>query len=150
MFLETRLGDLFRALASLSDDDAWRYAVTKKVLDEIIRLNTEDQLEEDGIDSLGRDLGDYSPYTKILKKLKGQRTDHITLKDTGDFYESFVAVVNNSEIIIDADGIKDDGTDLFRQYGNDIAGLTDENLQFIINEIRDGIIEYIYSILAKY
>jgi hypothetical protein len=147
MILQTRIGELLRAIQALNENDAWRYAVTKQVLDEIIRLNTEHQLEEQGIDSIGRELGDYSPYTMIIKRLKGQRTDHITLKDTGEFYDSFTATVNNTEIILGADGLKDDGTDLFREYGAEVLGLTEENIQYIIEDVKQGYIDYVNSVL---
>jgi hypothetical protein len=99
----TRLDRLFSALDNLSEDKIWLFAVDKDVQDEIIRINTEDQLEEEGIDSLGRKLGDYAPSTIAYKRRKGQRYDHVTLKDTGDFYNSFNVKVNVNEIIIDAD-----------------------------------------------
>ena len=61
----------------------------------IIDLNTEEQLYSQGVDSKGVQLGEYSIYTKGLKQNKGQRTDHITLKDTGEFYKSFSIRLEN-------------------------------------------------------
>lgn len=107
----------------------------------IIRLNTEDQLFDKGIDSKGRSLdsigGSYSPVTIEIKRSKGQRTDHITLKDTGDFYNTWDVIVSNDGFEPTADPIKDD-TNLFDEWGDDITGLTDESLD-----------EYIEKTLAK-
>jgi len=51
-------------------------------------------------------IGSYSPYTVMLKKEKGQRTDHITLLDTGAFYDSFKIFLNRDNFIINADDEK--------------------------------------------
>lgn len=96
------------------------------IKNEIIRLNTEEQLFNKGIDSEGVSLGTYSPFTVEQKKKKGEPTDRITLKDTGDFYKSFRVSVNRVSITIDADPIKDDNN-LFDDFGEEILGLTDES-----------------------
>ena len=95
----------------------------------IIDLNQE-QLYEYGIDSKGRSLGDYSAYTKSLKIPKGQRIDHITLKDAGDFYRSFSVKLEGSRFVIVADGQKED-TNLFKEYGIDILGLTEDSFDVL-------------------
>ena len=106
----------------------------------VIRLNTEgeptSQLYELGEDSLGASLGDYSPNTiegtasYLGKKAKGQRTDHITLKDTGDFYKSFVVTPYKGGVRIEADPLKDD-TNLFDEFGKEIVGLSKENTELL-------------------
>jgi len=116
----------------------------------IIDLNTEGQLFEKGIDSLGASLGSYAATTIEGtvnfegKKSKGQRYDHITLKDTGDFYKSFAIKVQNGGFLIIANGQKDD-TNLLSEYGKNILGLTDENLQIVIDAIKDKIIPNILA-----
>lgn len=105
------------------------------------QLNTEgqntSQLYEQGINSLGITLGEYSPFT-VQEKLHGdgdRRIDHVTLKDTGDFYESVIMSPFTKGFRIDADAQKDDDN-LFKIYGKEILGLTDENLQLLIEFIR--------------
>ncbi len=112
----------------------------------IIDLNTEEQLFEQGIDSLGASLGDYTDFTKTVKSIKGQRIDHITLEDTGEFYKSFAIKVQNGGFLITADGQKED-TNLLEEYGKEILGLTDENLQIVIDAIKEKLIPII---LASY
>ena len=112
---------------SLNEKDAWLFVIDKEVKDEIIRLNTQEQLFDEGIDSLNRTLGDYTPYTVVLKKAKGQRTDHITLKDTGAFYNSFKVQVTSTGIIIQADDSSIYDIPLTKSFGLDILGLTNEN-----------------------
>jgi len=102
----------------------------------IIDLNTQEQLFEQGIDSKGRSLGEYSIATIegtrnfLGKKQKGQRFDHITLKDTGDFYKSFAVQLEGTTIRITADGQKED-TNLFQEYGIDIVGLTEDSMSVL-------------------
>lgn len=106
----------------------------------IISLNTDKQLFEEGINSLDVSLesigGAYSPFTVLIKKEKGQPTDRVTLKDTGEFYDSFRITLNPTDFELDADPNKDD-TNLFKEWGEDIVGLTDENLQLVIDVFRE-------------
>ena len=106
-----------------------------RVQNYIIDLNTEgkptSQLYELGVDSLGNSLGEYSPFTIPFKVEKGQRFDHITLKDTGDFYESFIVTPLKTGFKIDANPIKDDDN-LFDLFGKDIVGLTEENQERLV------------------
>ena len=113
----------------------------------IIEKNQE-QLYEDGIDSEGKELGypGYSPTTIEIKKIKGQRYDHVTLKDSGDFYRSFKIHVFSDYIeirVIDKSG----NDSLIRRYGEDILGLDELNKtklnQLIINDITQKIISEI-------
>ena len=118
----------------------------KEVQREIIRLNTQEQLFKKGIDRTGRTLesigGAYSDLTVLIKSAKGQPTDRVTLRDTGDFYESFRIEIGKTEFEIQADTLKDD-TDLIQEWGEDILGLTEESLEVIRDTFRDAIIEYI-------
>jgi hypothetical protein len=102
----------------------------------IIELNTQDQLFKKGVDSKGLTLGVYAPFTIEIKKSKGQPTNHITLKDTGDVYKTWMVTTLNGDIIITANFIKD-GEDIIEKnrLSEDVVGLIDENLQKIIDEI---------------
>lgn len=108
----------------------------------IIDLNTEEQLYSQGVDSKGVQLGEYSTYTKGLKQNKGQRTDHITLKDTGEFYKSFSIRLEGSSFRIIADGQKED-TNLFKEYGIDILGLTEDSMDVVVTAAIPIIQKYI-------
>jgi hypothetical protein len=140
----TRIDKLLDALIDANSDKMWFFAIDKDVQNEIIRMNTEDQLEEDGIDSLGRSLGPYSPLTIMYKKMKGQRYDHVTLKDTGEFYNSWNVTVTVNEIGFDANDQKDD-TALFEVYGVDVLGLTDENMQYLKEMIVENYIKFLLN-----
>ena len=77
-------------------------------LDQILKETVEDSLPlVEGLNraqmfkgerSDGRKISDppgqpYTAYTKRVKKSKGQPTDRVTLKDTGDFYDGVGAVL---------------------------------------------------------
>lgn len=97
---------------------------------EIVEMNTEDQLFSKGIDSEGIEIMRYAPYselTKEIKEQKGQPYDRVTLRDTGDFHYSFEVEADSDKMVIIATDEKTE--DLLDRYGEEIIGLTDENLQ---------------------
>lgn len=113
----------------------------------IVYLNTQKQLYKQGKDAKGRLLdevgGSYSPYTIDKKKQKGEITDHVTLKDTGDFYNSFRAYVDgNKDIVVSADTIKDT-TDLLTEWGGAILGLNEESKIEMKKEALKVILPYV-------
>ena len=110
----------------------------------IIELNTDKQLYEEGIDSLGVSLGNYAATTIEGtanfegRKSKGLRFDHITLFDTGQFYKSFEVIIRNENdafFFIDADPMRDD-TNLFDEWGADIVGLTDKSKEILGDKLK--------------
>lgn len=134
------------------DQLAFEIAQLDTLQDLVIELNTRDQLFDKGEDSTGRTLesigGSYSPFTVKIKQAKGQPTNRVTLFDTGEFYASFVVKPFKGGFIIDADPNKDE-TDLFDEWGEEIVGLNDENLQTIINFFRDAVLEKINSRIKR-
>lgn len=118
------------------------------IQNEIIRLNTLDQLFDKGQNSLGVRLeyvgGIYSQITINRKSQLGQPFDHITLKDKGDFYDSFEVIANTGETYatIKANSIKE-GKDILDRWGVEVIGLNPENTQWLRNEIKNWIIEEI-------
>ena len=139
----TRIDNIIDKAKAMSLDKAWIFAVDKEVQNEILRINTEEQLDEQGVDSLGRSLGDYSPFTVSMKKFKGDRYDHITLNDEGDFHNSFTVRVVADGWIQDADDSSKYDEPLFEVYGLDVLGITDENMKYIKEMIVDNYIKYV-------
>lgn len=111
----------------------------------IINLNTEVQLFDLGIDSTGVRLsdigGNYSQFTLSVKSRKGQPTNRVTLKDTGEFHNSFrVNPLGNGDFEITSDPIKD-GVSLFERWGDDVEGLTPNNYEKVIDLLEKKILE---------
>lgn len=72
----------------------------------------------------------YKPFTIAIKKEKGQPTDRVTLKDTGEFHRSIFVKFEGDKIIIDSDSELRDK--LVDKYGATIFGLTKQNKQALI------------------
>jgi len=137
-------GDLIKRLEKFkqlnADELAYQLTRTGNFQDLVIELNTEDQLYNKGEDSKGKRLsdigGDYSPVTIEIARKEGRpkkSESDINLYDTGEFYHSFEVHPYKGGFEIDADPIKGEDN-LFDNWGEDIVGLNDKNLQIIIDE----------------
>lgn len=99
----------------------------------IIQLNQKNQLFEQGVDSLNRIIGTYSPTTEILSGGLKKAGQHYTLLDTGRFYESFrITNVNENDLTIDGDDSHFNDQEWFTV---EIYGLTDESKDLLIKSI---------------
>ena len=137
--------DKLQSVADLKlNEVAFKIASQKEVKDLVIRLNTQgektSQLFELGEDSLGGSLGSYSPFTVEQKKKRGQPTNRITLKDTGELYNSFNVVPYRGGFTIKANPIKEDNN-LYDDFGTDIIGLNETNLQILRDVYKDKVLE---------
>ena len=132
------------------DDKTFKLVLDNKTIrDLIIFLNTDDQLGNDKTDSLGNSLGVYSFATEQMSGGKKRAGEQINLNDTGEFWDSWKVSVQAGNITIDANPFKED-TNLFDEYGIDVLGLTDENLQVLINEALEKYINwYERNILSR-
>jgi hypothetical protein len=120
----------------------------KEFTDFIIELNTKNQLYNRGVNSKNESIGEYSLYTKAIKSDKGQITDHVTLNDTGDFYNSFMVFYNGRDLIISADTLKDT-SDLLVDWGKEILGLNEDSLVLLRLRAKIILIPYIKSVLLQ-
>lgn len=102
---------------------------------EIIEAVVQNQLYERGINGTGVEIMSYEPYrhrTIKNKQRKGQPYNRVTLKDTGEWY-------NSLRLVYDVDGFFITSTDekntyLKKKYGPTILRLTNENLSMILNK----------------
>lgn len=117
----------------------------------ITDMNSEDQLYEQGINRLGVNIMDYAPYSPLtieIKKEKGQPYNRVTLRDEGDFEQSFYVEADMQQFTIKAADWKTE--DLIQRYGRQILGLTEENKiiliwAYIYPELKAKTKEYIYG-----
>lgn len=100
----------------------------------------QDQLQ-DGTDALGQVISTIggSPYrakTVIIKRKKGQPTNKVTLKDTGEFYQTFKVVFVKDGYEITADFQKGD-ENILDNFGSqyDFMGLDLESLTELCFEV---------------
>lgn len=99
----------------------------------ICDMNAQGQLYEQGVNTYGVPIMDYMPYTPYtieIKTIKHQPTDRVTLRDTGDFQESFYVEATDTQFVVKAADWKTEK--LIKKYGRQILGLTRENLQELI------------------
>ena len=143
------LHKLFNQIDALDIDnvmfDVWDGEDIQEI---IIELNTIKQLFEQGIDSNGQSLGDYSPTTIKMKRADGLPYDRVTLRQDGIFYKSFNIIPESDGFIIDADPIKQ-SQDLTETYGEAIIGLTAESKEQLIKAIIPTVINEIYLRITR-
>lgn len=110
----------------------------------------QEQLYQTGEDGLGNKLGSYSPVTVKIKLAKGQPTDRITLKDTGDFYKSYIIKTLQGGFIVNANPIKKDKkgtTNLFTKYTDNILVPNPESLDILVDFYIEEFVKYIENYL---
>ena len=107
--------------------------ITRSIEDEIKEINVHQQYD------LGQDrYGDaitpeYAESTIRYKRRKGQPTDRVTLKDTGQYHETF-------KILYEAEGFELYANDwkagfLDKKYGKEIYGLQDEAARELADQV---------------
>ncbi len=144
---------LSKAIKSLDNDVL---AITRRIEDQIIDLNREDQLFEKGIDTTGSLIGVYSKATEGITKGKSGRGfpkragSPYNFYDTGEMFKSFrlkkgkgtISLFNSSQSLREFS--KRTGIDESR-----LIGLTDENTRKLNFElIRPRLIEFVRKHLA--
>lgn len=114
----------------------------------ILRMNADEQLYEEGINTRGVSIASYAPYTPFtvqIKQMKGQPTDRVTLRDEGDFERSFYLQVDSDIFTIRASDWKTE--ELVQKYGDEILGLTDDNIDivrtFVVRELKEQLQKYL-------
>jgi hypothetical protein len=140
----SRLHEMLRKHRQLSEAVAWLEAFTPQMKREILDWIRKDQLTDKGIDSDGRVIGTYSYVTEIISRGRKQQGAHYTLDDTGALYRSMYVTVLREAIEINADDgkIKDQNW-----YTTKIIGLTDENTQKLIAEVKKRYIAIFRKVL---
>ena len=102
---------------------------------EIIEAVVQNQLYERGINGTGVEIMSYEPYrprTIKNKQRKGQPYNRVTLKDTGEWYNSLRLVDDVDGLFMTSTDVKN--TNLKKKIGHTILRLTNENLSMILNK----------------
>lgn len=113
----------------------------------VLNLNRWEQLYGRGVDANGVPLGYYREKTKSLKN--DPNLSHITLRETGEFYNTFKIFVGHNFIEIDANTAKPNG-DLAEIHG-EIIGLDDDSKEALGEYmLQNGINEQILQNILDY
>lgn len=135
-FADTVLAKYARGLVSAKGTEPVIFKAVldnKEVEDLIIKFNTRDQIQVQGIDTEGNIIGVYSFATEVITGGRKQEGEPFDLTDTGAFIDSWKVNVGTGEILIltnpkKYDPILETTIDLFEKLDNfKIVGLTDEN-----------------------
>lgn len=117
----------------------------------LIDMNAQDQLFAKGVNRLGVRVDEYRPYSPFTIKVKIEKRqpyDRVTLKDTGEFYDSFYVETAEDRFYIKASDEKADW--LIKKYGAEIFGLTNESLAEFINDyVKDEAAKKVKEILNE-
>lgn len=117
----------------------------------LIDMNEQDQLYAKGVNRLGVRIDEYQPYRPLtiqVKIEKRQPYDRVTLKDTGEFYDSFYVETAEDRFYIKASDEKTNW--LIKKYGAEIFGLTNDSLAEFINDyVKDEAYNRVKEILNE-
>jgi len=149
-----RLSDLVNKAKTLRKGRVLAYSFkTKDIKDYIIKLNTYDQLFNEGVDRTGEIVGYYGRSTEKIYKgqtFEGKQKiaeEPYFFLNTENLFNSFSVVVNEASITI----IATDVAKLADVMENPdlLVGLTDESKQELIKEALPIIRDYIIKHLLK-
>ncbi len=101
----------------------------------VFAMNFHDQLDQDGVNSDNVQLQSYNPYSPAYLKRKQQQRKYrgyVDLRQEGNFAQSGKLNRRPKEIEIDNTDFKKDY--LVGMYGEEILGLTDDNLEIMKEE----------------
>lgn len=114
-------------LLSATVDQVVHDNATEFELDNIAQL-------EAGVDATGQRIEPpYTGTTRELKKQKGQPTDRVTLRDSGDFYRGIVAQVRGEQV--ENVGTDEKTQELQEKYGTDILGVEEQAVEAFRQEL---------------
>lgn len=89
----------------------------------------------------------YTERTREFKKLKGQRSDVVTLRDEGFFHKSMVADTTKFPVEINANDLKT--PKLVEKYGEKIFDLDKDNTEkFVEEDIAEDVQQYYKNLLS--
>ena len=124
------------------------YTSMDKITIDVIKDNSKFILDEnrsqlfDGLDKDGKEIiPEYTPTTVSIKREKGQPTDRVTLRDTGDWQDAMFLEVKGNEILTDSSDWKTD--ELLKKYDrnmNTILGIPETSKTKINSTLMDRLI----------
>lgn len=146
--MQTAIGERVKKTKLLFDSLAWQKVIDADIRRKILTMIQQHQLMRSGIDSTGKVIGYYSWMTEAMSKGRKKEGQPYNLYDTGEFYKQMFVVALNDGLLVDSDGADKEDTNLFREYGDNIVGLTDENLGKLVEALRPKYIEYVRKTLG--
>ncbi len=136
------------------ENQVFQLALSNKVIkDFIIFLNTETQLKQEHVDSLGQELFNTLTGRSVYAQSDplGRGGQPYEVRRSGDYYLTFNVKVGQGSIMIESNPFKANNTiNLFDVYNENIEGLTEESIQKLILKAHEFFIKwYIQNILPR-
>lgn len=137
---------LARNVLKLNADAATKQVISNKAIQlEAVRLNTEEQLYQRGVDVQGNKMrSDYARFgrfyansTIAIKNEKNQPTDRVTLRDTGAMYRTEKPFINGNELWLDMETY-----DLVERFGQ-FVGLDTISKNKLVIKAKPIVLTYI-------
>lgn len=150
--LQTRVGETLLKATKLSEAAAWFDAITPKIKRDIVNEYIQkDQLTRQGIDEDGTILGYYKPLTELLSQGRKKAGTPYNLNDSGAFYRSMFVTALNDGILIEGATEKMEGEKWWIENNLEaekILGLTNENMEKLILQVRFNYLKYVAKVLG--
>lgn len=138
-----RINDIIQVLKTITVEEQEEVLLSALKRSErvLIELNQSQLLA--GEYSTGEDIRpEYSPITVKIKEAKGQPSDRVTLKDKGDFYQSFFVTTDRFPVMFLATDEKT--RSLIQKYGEIIFGLSNQSQEVVRQVIIKGALQEYY------
>lgn len=130
--LKENLDDII--LDAVAEEEEFIVGLNKKALSE-------------GFKADGSPTGQYSTFTIFSKRLKGQPFSHVTLKDTGDFYDSLFIKLLDDGFEIRSSSQNSEKTGSIRENYPNALGLNQKGLEQARIKLKPKIIQMIKEMI---
>jgi len=118
------------------DVNAELNVILKSLEKQILAMNTEDQLFKKGVTITGvKIVPPYASSTVRIKKRKGQPTNRVTTRDTGEYHSHFTIQFGTDEFTIEVDHTNADLNYVLKNRYGELEGLTDVNVEKLSRKI---------------
>ncbi len=156
MFENTPLYQYAERLQALkgNEDKVFQLALDSRTIKElIVFLNTEDQMGQQHVDSKGlylfNRIAERTTYAFSAKnKRKGRAGKRYEIRDTEEYWRSFIVRIGYGVITIESDPDKPGGNieEMFSPY---LEGLTPENMEVLIKQALEFFIKWYREYLLR-
>ena len=138
-FNQTKIYKICEKIERINEGQVFKTVLDNEVIKNlVIELNTQKQLKQESVDSLGQEL--FNQFTGrnfyAANDPLGRGGEPYQVRRTGDFYKSFRVEITNDAILIFANPNKRD-TNLFEMYSPEIVGLTEESKDILRGKVRE-------------
>jgi hypothetical protein len=137
------IDSLISFLKSLDIYDELQFFFETTEIESLVKELQQKQLNEGKRSNNTEITPEYTPFTKVLKRAKGQPTDRVTLKDRGDFWKSITTSPTDRFVEIYATDKKTN--DLLAKYGDEVLGLNENNITILQDKFKDYLISKILN-----